>query len=366
MPGGTADGLAIGECAGRRYAVRDVASAGAERTRVGLVDGTVERPEFVWRMVAILFAVGATVGALSLIVPHPNSFDTGGLWAIVGIAYLGTAMALLVARRAPVWPVHAFVAVAIALVAIADQLSDDPGGFYSIFYVWIALFVVYFFSRRAVAAYIVGIAVAYAAVLVIAESHGGPARWITTIGTVALSALVVDWLVRRVRSAAAERTDLLAALAEDARTDDLTGLPNRRAWDEALERELARAARERTPLCVALIDLDRFKRFNDDHGHLAGDRLLKEIAAVWGNELRSTDVLARYGGEEFALALPGCDTDDAATLLERLRSAMPEDQTCSVGVALWDAEESAERLFGLADNALYAAKESGRDRVVAA
>ena len=120
----------------------------------------------------------------------------------------------------------------------------------------------------------------------------------------------------------------MATLAEVARTDDLTGLPNRRAWDEALERELARAQRDVDARSAsAIVDLDRFKDYNDVHGHQAGDRLLKQLAAAWGAELRATDVLARYGGEEFALALPGCDLDDAGLLVERLRAATPAEQT---------------------------------------
>ena len=174
------------------------------------------------------------------------------------------------------------------------------------------------------------------------------ARWITTIGTVALGAFLIDSLVRpcarhgarRSAALAHERADLLATLAEVARTDDLTGLSNRRAWDEALERELSRARRDGTPLCIGLADLDQFKVYNDDHGHQAGDRLLKQIAASWAAELRATDVLARYGGEEFALALPGCDLNDANILVERLRAATPEAQTCSVGLVRWDGEET--------------------------
>jgi diguanylate cyclase (GGDEF)-like protein len=184
---------------------------------------------------------------------------------------------------------------------------------------------------------------------------------------------MIDVLVRRLRRSASEsaalareRAELMATLAEVARTDDLTGLPNRRAWDEALERELARAERESSPLCIGLADLDRFKNYNDDFGHQAGDRLLKQIAASWATELRTTDVLARYGGEEFALALAGCDIEDGRILVERLRAATPENQTCSVGLVTWDGKESAEKLFGRADKALYAAKESGRDRVVTA
>jgi diguanylate cyclase (GGDEF)-like protein len=165
---------------------------------------------------------------------------------------------------------------------------------------------------------------------------------------------------------AIERAGLLARLEAVARTDDLTGLANRRSWDEELPRELARAHRQRQPVCVAMLDLDRFKRFNDELGHQAGDRLLKEAAAAWRSELRTTDTLARYGGEEFAVLLPGCDPDQAVRLLERLRAATPAGQTCSAGVASWDGTEDAVALVARADVALYKAKSAGRDRVITA
>jgi diguanylate cyclase (GGDEF)-like protein len=161
-----------------------------------------------------------------------------------------------------------------------------------------------------------------------------------------------------------ERVELLSRLESIARTDDLTGLPNRRAWEEQLPREVSRAKRSGQPLCVAMVDLDHFKVFNDDRGHQAGDRLLKEAAAEWTDELRGTDLLARYGGEEFALALPACPPDEALAVVERLRDATPEDQTCSAGIAHWDGEETAGALLGRADAALYEAKRTGRDRSV--
>jgi diguanylate cyclase (GGDEF)-like protein len=165
---------------------------------------------------------------------------------------------------------------------------------------------------------------------------------------------------------ALERSDLLARLEEVARTDDLTGLLNRRAWEEQLPRELARARRQGDPLCVAMLDLDFFKNYNDERGHQAGDRLLKQSAAAWGNELRASDTLARYGGEEFTVALPGCTLVNAKDIVERLRAAMPSGQTVSAGVACWNGRESAEELVGRADAALYEAKRSGRDRLVTA
>jgi diguanylate cyclase (GGDEF)-like protein len=162
---------------------------------------------------------------------------------------------------------------------------------------------------------------------------------------------------------AIERADLLARLEAIARTDDLTGLANRRAWDELLPTELARARRDGEPLCVAMLDLDRFKAYNDEHGHQTGDRLLKAAAGAWRRQLRATDVLARYGGEEFALVLPRCDLEDALVLLARLRSETPEEQTASAGVAVWNGEEAPESLVARADEALYEAKDGGRNQV---
>jgi diguanylate cyclase (GGDEF)-like protein len=331
-----------------------------------------ESPRFMWLMAAVLFGVGAGIGALSLVVPHPESFDDSALWSNVALAFGGSVLCAVASRRVPVWALHVVLAVGIVLITRAAYYSGEVSGFYTYFYVWIGLYTVFFFSRRVALAYLAGVGVAFAWLLAELDATAGAARWITTIGTVALGAFMIDLLVRRVRRMASdsaalaqERADLMATLAEVARTDDLTGLPNRRAWDEALERELARARREGTPLCIGLADLDQFKVYNDERGHQAGDRLLKQIAAAWAEELRATDVLARYGGEEFALALSGCDLEDAGALAERLRAAMPEAQTCSVGLVSWDGDEDSERLFGRADKALYAAKEAGRDRVIA-
>ena len=163
---------------------------------------------------------------------------------------------------------------------------------------------------------------------------------------------------------AIDRGELLGRLEQAARTDDLTGLLNRRAWDAELEREMGRAERLALPLCVAVIDLDRFKQYNDAHGHQAGDRFLKQVSGSWTGALRATDILARHGGEEFALAMPGIDIEAARTMLDRLREMLPSGQTCSAGVCLWDGEENAEKLLARADTALYDAKAAGRNQVV--
>lgn len=196
-------------------------------------------------------------------------------------------------------------------------------------------------------------------------------------GEEAVGLLVVGWrlpppdprrtngLVRLLAAEAAsiiERADLLGRLTEISLTDELTGLPNRRAWDARLEQ----AIRAAEPVCVAILDLDRFKAFNDGHGHQAGDQLLKEAAAAWSAQLRPADTLARYGGEEFVVLLHGLDLDAARGVVDRLRALTPRGQSCSAGVARRGDGETAAALLGRADEALYAAKRAGRDRSLTA
>jgi diguanylate cyclase (GGDEF)-like protein len=161
---------------------------------------------------------------------------------------------------------------------------------------------------------------------------------------------------------AIKRADLLAQLTDMAITDALTGLPNRRAWETNLDQALL----DHDRLVLAMFDFDHFKDFNDTRGHPAGDRLLKETAAAWREELRVGDFLARIGGEEFALLLPLCATEDALTVVERLRRRIPCEQTCSAGVVIHEPGESSDALMARADAALYSAKAAGRDRVTLA
>lgn len=171
--------------------------------------------------------------------------------------------------------------------------------------------------------------------------------------------------IARFFSILSDRERLLGRLEQLALTDELTGLPNRRAWDQGLRRELARASRQEDPVCVALLDLDNFKSFNDERGHQAGDAALRQTADSWSARLRATDLLARYGGEEFALAFPAWPLGKAVAVVERLRTATPAGLTCSAGIAAWDGE-TPEELVGRADRALYEAKRGGRNRTVVA
>ena len=163
-----------------------------------------------------------------------------------------------------------------------------------------------------------------------------------------------------------ERAGLIQRLERLAATDELTGVSNRRGWEEALGREIARSRRDGAALYVALFDLDDFKRYNDEHGHQAGDDMLRQTASEWSSRLRATDILARYGGEEFALVFPTHPPETAVMVVERLRSAMAPGLTCSAGLACWNRVESAEELVGRADTALYEAKRAGRDCLIQA
>jgi diguanylate cyclase len=182
--------------------------------------------------------------------------------------------------------------------------------------------------------------------------------WAIVVGSVTLFGLVVVRMAQLLRQVEAQAR----RLREVSRVDELTGLPNRRAWTVELPTAMERARRQGAVLSVAMIDLDHFKRFNDDYGHQAGDRLLRGAAAAWASQLRMIDQLARYGGEEFIVLLPSATTAFAAQVLARLRPVTPAGQTFSAGLATWDGHETSEELIARADAALYRAKRGGRDR----
>ena len=179
-------------------------------------------------------------------------------------------------------------------------------------------------------------------------------------------------------AADAEKNALLAQLAEQSRTDALTGLANRRWLDERLAAEMQRARRHALPLAVAMCDLDFFKRINDRFGHAVGDEVLRRVAAILRERCRSTDLVARYGGEEFCIAFLEADAADAVRSCEELRAAVAAHDwhpvhpalvvTLSIGVAhLGDGRDGvhddAHALLADADRHLYRAKRDGRNRV---
>lgn len=180
-------------------------------------------------------------------------------------------------------------------------------------------------------------------------------------------------LEARVDRRTAQLREANLQLAEAARTDPLTGLPNRRALLERFDAELRRAERSQAPISMVMADIDLFKRVNDEHGHATGDRVLQEVAATLRGTLRAQDTVARWGGEEFLFLLPETDLDGALTAAEAARTRIEETPvrlgtlalpvTLSSGVAQHAPQASVDDTLAAADRALYRAKASGRNCV---
>ncbi|MEO8523622.1 MAG: GGDEF domain-containing protein [Caldimonas sp.] len=167
-----------------------------------------------------------------------------------------------------------------------------------------------------------------------------------------------------------ECNELARALAHDAHSDALTGLFNRRKFNDLCAAEVVRSARYGTPLALIMVDIDHFKSVNDQHGHLVGDLALVDVTRVLGEEIRASDALCRWGGEEFMILAPHLDLAGAVQMADKLRAAVAEADfglagkiTCSFGVAALDDSDRAVDLILRADTCLYRAKRTGRNCV---
>lgn len=201
-----------------------------------------------------------------------------------------------------------------------------------------------------------------------------PQLTLISVACLALGSLL-GWSAARLRARAElrEHADRLQHALSEARTDGLTGLWNRKAFDEFLILQTAIAHRYGLPFSALLIDVDHFKAINDTHGHRAGDEALCAVARLLKSGSRESDFVARYGGDEFALLLPQTDCAGARTLAERIRTRLEQtpvssnrQELCariSAGVATLQAEETAAAFIERADQALYAAKRAGRNRI---
>lgn len=208
------------------------------------------------------------------------------------------------------------------------------------------------------------------------------AEWFLFMGCVVVFAMTAAMAARlgqmrdRLRIQKKELNQALERNLVLVRQDSLTGLPNRRYAMELLANEEQRALRQNILPCVAMLDIDHFKRINDTHGHAAGDELLRLFAANATTALRTIDLLTRWGGEEFMLIMPGTSLSEAVQGIERLRKQMAQPDlwrehpelrvSFSAGVAFFHVEESLMQTVERADAALYAAKQQGRNCTVAA
>jgi diguanylate cyclase (GGDEF)-like protein len=277
------------------------------------------------------------------------------------------AVLLLLDRRTPVWLLCAFPSTAAVLICTPPLASNHSTPVGSILLVWPVLFAGYLLAER-IAWLTLGVSLV---LLVGVALRVGTSD--TTASSLEVAASLVATMYITVRLRRHNRA-LVQSLQREARTDPLTGLANRRAFDDLLEREFAQYERYGGPLALLAIDIDHFKRLNDRAGHPAGDAALAALATVLNAQVRRGDIVARTGGEEFAVLLTDCPVSTAEHRARAMRSgvaaesaAWPNPITVSIGVAvLPDHAGTPVQLLTAADTALYAAKAAGRNTVATA
>lgn len=348
-----------------------------------------------WIDTAILTIAVVSVVAVFVLVPTVRAGDLRGLPLVVTLMYplvdilLLAALARLIAGLHRFTPALALVTFGFGVTFIADlvyagvqiTLPDEglPAWTDALYLVALVALVAAIWTRSAarelsgrvqpvdapgtgrMLALAVGALTVPVVLIVLTATAGAPGGVALAVGCVLIIALVL-WRFQMVLTLVAAQARTLDSLA---RTDALTGLPNRRTLDHELGRVTAEAALQGRPLTIAMLDLDRFKAFNDSHGHQAGDEALIACAQAWHEGLGGEGFLARYGGEEFAVLLPGLGLGRAAPLLEHLRRATPSPHTVSIGLAERRPGETGFETMSRADRALYRAKDNGRNQVVA-
>lgn len=318
------------------------------------------------RSLVAIWALGAT---FFLVVLLRSSPPDGGRAVLLCCDLIGfTVLGMLMTGREglPPWTPDVCAYLLYLVVGGIVFAYRDPDSPYALFYLWLSVHSFYFLPWRRAAPQVGFIAVDYAASLLAMPGPTFPVlRWAVTVLTTIVICTLVALLKTRVDAC-------VARLSGAARTDPLTGLRNRRAYDELLDGEIARADRTGRSFALVVGDLDHFKWVNDRFGHPTGDVVLRRVAAELEQADRRVDVAARLGGEEFALLLPDTDAEGAHLVAERVRQRIrrafhqdPVPMTMSFGIACYpDDGADAEALFGAADSALMAAKHQGRDRAV--
>ncbi|MBA2522930.1 MAG: diguanylate cyclase, partial [Solirubrobacterales bacterium] len=318
------------------------------------------------KVLAGLFISGASLSLLTVLLPHSSNADELGLILIVANAYLVGAALLRFANRLPPWALPLTLGWGTTLITGVAYFSWTAPSPLVFFYLWIFIFSAYFFTKRQAAGQVTYVAVAYGTLLISRPPEGGVAGWwLVGMGALLVAAIVIGTMRERVDM-------LITRLYDAARTDPLTMLLNRRGFREHLDLELERAQRGGSPVAILTGDVDHFKRVNDTAGHASGDIVLRRLATLMGEHSQATDTIARVGGEEFAVILPGTAAGDAFKYAEALRQVVRNDFasgrvqiTISFGVSLNPEHgHSAAALLRAADEALYRAKEDGRNRTV--
>lgn len=301
------------------------------------------------RVAALLWFAGAV--AVAILLPLHN-------WAPIAFIYLVVSVScaigfvlirVTIGERLPSWSLQVDVATANLLICSVTWAAGGQHINVSNLFMLSEIFALLYLPIRSAASHLVSAGVGYAVVLTLSVPLAEPKiiAWLSTFGTSTVLAIVI--------------AELMSVLRSAARNDPLTGLSNRRSWEEHLLGELERAIRSGEVFSVIIIDLDGFKAVNDAHGHSAGDMVLVASARAFESATRSgVDFLARLGGDEFGLIAPNTDEVTARGLARRLKKALPKGVTASAGVATWDRNESASELVRRADIAMYQSKRNNR------
>ena len=319
------------------------------------------------RTFGYLFGIGATLALATLLLPGSGDRAEVGFAAVAVVAYLTAALFILAYDRLPRWIFLVSPMVGSVLVAMVVVFGGAHGtGAYALFYFWVALAAFYFFELRWSMVCGAVASLSYAAVLVLNPDIAlGHLKWMMLTGGLFVSGVIMSRLRQRAE-------DLVTQLSAAASIDALTGLPNRREFDSKLRQEVARAKRVGIEFGLVRVDLDGFQPFNDSAGHHAGDLLLREVAGILRQSVRTGDTVARLGGDEFGILAPEAAQVDTYLMAERLRKAVregleagPNPLTLSAGVAVHGRHgNTPAKLTAAGKQALLAAKRLGRDRTV--
>jgi diguanylate cyclase (GGDEF)-like protein len=309
---------------------------------------------------ASIYGIAGVDGAIGGFLPDDPSF------ALLPVVVVFVMFAFLMAFG-PRLPLRGLALLGpLGVVLIAYALITTPGPTdAAVLYALPVFWTTFFFGRRGAVAILACVAVAHAiALLALPAADSYPGRWLDVMVSGCGVAFVVLVLESR-------NEMLVARLAEEARTDPLTGLLNRRGFDEHAGRELAHLGRDGVPIALVTLDIDHFKQVNDAWGHIVGDRVLANLARILATEARGIDVGARLGGEEFAVLMPGSDAAGAEAFVERVRAGLESSATpglplvrISAGVVATTELVELQVILERVDRALYAAKRGGRDRTV--
>jgi diguanylate cyclase (GGDEF)-like protein len=284
-----------------------------------------------------------------------------GLVAVAGLLLVRTR------RRVPPWVINVLPSIAAVLICIPTSVDDAPSPLGPLLLTWPVTFAAAVLSARVAWCTLGVTAAAFGMLASVSRGVDGLTLWVE----VTASVTVICWMVVRLQGQSLRLREALTALA---RTDPLTGLVNRRGFDDAHAREQTRHRRGGPPLSLLLVDIDHFKAVNDSWGHPAGDNVLRRLGQLLSTGFRAMDVVGRVGGEEFAVLIPDCTIERAYTRAVELCDTVRTETgtwehpiTVSVGAAtIDDPETTSAELFAAADGALYAAKDGGRDRAARA